>query len=119
MVIKQWGFYLANIPFWDKGSQSFKHKARPVVVYNFSGGDVIALPVTSNENKKCSKKRNANKYEVEVKLEKFSLIKVNKPLTLEKGSLFKFFGINANTKVRRQIKGTFKDTVVILEKQNK
>jgi len=101
---KQWGFYLANVPFWDQSSLSYKHKTRPVMIYNFSGGDFIALPITSNEDKNGKNIKNDKPWLVSVKLQKHSLIKVNKPITLSKDSLFRYFGIVANTKVRRQVK---------------
>ena len=114
-MIKQWGFYLANIPFWDNGSLSFKHKTRPVLIYNIVGGDVIALPVTSNENNDGSEKENNKPWLVKIKLERYSLIKANKPLTISKDALFKYFRIQATNKARRQVRESFNNWVVLRE----
>jgi len=46
--LKQWGFYLTRVPYWDKGSISFIFKVRLVLIYRMVGGDAIALPITSN-----------------------------------------------------------------------
>ncbi|WKX02284.1 hypothetical protein [Candidatus Mycoplasma mahonii] len=54
-------------------------------------------------------------WHVEVKLQRHSLIKVSKPMMLNKDALFKYFGIQANTKTRRQVKGSFKKSVVLKE----
>lgn len=102
--VKHWGFYLANIPFWDNGSINFKYKTRPVLIYNFSGDDVIVLPVTSNEDDSGKAIKNNEPWKVKVKLEKHSLIKVNNPITLNKSALFKYFGLQANNKARRQVR---------------
>jgi len=59
---------------------SFIFKVRPVLIYRMVGGDVIALPITSNETEDGKSKGNSKPWMVEVKLERYSLIKVNQLL---------------------------------------
>ena len=80
------------IPFWSIENQIFVYKQRPVLIYNLLGVNAIILPITSNDNEDGSMKRKANKFEVEIKLNKFGLINCTNLFTINQDAITKNIG---------------------------
>ncbi len=100
-----WHVYLVKIPYYDVNISNYTFKARPSIFYKDVGEDAVFLPITSNQNLDGTKKKEPNIFQVEVKFQKFGLVKVNQPISVSKKAIIihKNFGFKVPMNNRRSI----------------
>ena len=100
-----WHVYLVKIPYYDVNTNSYTFKARPSILYKDAGEDAVFLPITSNQNLDGTREKKPNIFQVEVKFQKFALVKVNQPITISKKAILnrKNFGFKVPMNNRRSI----------------
>lgn len=101
----EWHVYLVKIPYFDSNTSSYTYKARPCVLYKKAGEDCTWLTITSNQNEDGTRKKEPNKFQVEVKFQKYGLIKLNQPICVSKKAIIdhKSFGFKVPMNIRRKM----------------
>ena len=113
-----WNIYYCKVPYWEVKSGSYVSKVRPVLVYNFSGGDAIVFELTSNQDESGKLIREARTTECPIKTSKYGIIKATKPLTINK-EVLSGKGISVDDKVKRRVRAIVKNYIVLPETTSK